>query len=90
MLRATAEDKDDVFIENLNTALFLLLGILAVAASVILLGYSAFIAVSGQQFSEGLLTTSGFASLLLVIGLGSVHLFRRRRQLRKKRADSIF
>lgn len=90
MSPGTTEDKDDIFIENLNTALFLLLGALAVAASVILLGYSAVVAVYSQHLSTGLLTTPVFAVLLLGIGLGSVHVFRKRRNLRKKRTRSFF
>jgi len=88
--QVSTEDKDDVFIENLNSALFLLLGVLAVAASVILLGCSAVVALGGQQFSIGFLTTPIFAVLLLAVGLGSVHFFRKRRQLRKKKTDAFF
>jgi len=90
MPSGTTEDKDDIFIENLNTALFLLLGVLAVAASVILLGYSAVAAVYSQQLSTSLLTTPVFAILLLVVGLGSVHVFRKRRGLKRKKARSLF
>jgi len=90
MSPGTTEDKDDIFIENLNTALFLLLGALAVAASVILLGYSAVVAVYSQQLSTSLLSTPVFAVVLLVVGLGSVHVFRKRRSLRKKKARSFF
>jgi len=89
MPSGTTEDKDDVFIENLNMALFLLLGVLAVAASVILLGYSAVVAVHSQQLSASLLTTPVFAVLLLVVGLGSVHIFRKR-SLKRKKAGSFF
>jgi len=90
MPQESKEDKDDIFIENLNSALFLLLGVLAVAASVILFGSSVVVALGSQQFSTSLLTTPIFAVLLLVVGLGSVHFFRKRRQLRKKRTNAFF
>jgi len=90
MSPGTTEDKDDIFIENLNTALFLLLGALAVAASIILLGYSAVVAVYSQQLSMSLLSTPVFAVVLLAVGLGSVHVFRKRRGLRKEKARSFF
>ena len=90
MSPGTTEDKDDIFIENLNTALFLLLGALAVAASVVLLGYSAIVAFYSQQPSTSLLTTSVYAVVLLAVGLGSVHIFRKRRSVRKKKARSFF
>jgi len=90
MPQGSKEDKDDVFIENLNSALFLLLGVLAVAASMILFGCSAVAALGSQQSSMSLLTTLIFAVLLLAVGLGSVHFFRRRRQLRKKKTSAFF
>lgn len=83
-----AEDKDDVFIENLNMALFLALGVLALAASVILFGYSTILAVYGQQFLS-FPTTFGFAALLLLIGLVSVQLFRKRRDTKRKKASAF-
>ena len=90
MPQRSTEDKDDVFIENLNCALFLLLGVLAVASSVILFCSSVVVALGNQQFSASLLTTPIFAVLLLVIGLGAVHFFHKRRQLRKKKTDALF
>jgi len=90
MPSGTAEDRDDVFIEDLNTALFLALGILAMAASVILLGYSIVAAVYGQQLSSSFLATSVFASSLLFVSLGAVQIFRKRRRLRKQKEGSIF
>jgi len=90
MPQGSMEDKDDIFIENLNSALFLLLGVLAVATSVILFCYSVIVAVYSQQFSMSLLTTPIFSVFLLVVGLGSVHFFRKRRKLRKKKTDSFF
>jgi len=90
MPQEPAEDKDDVFIENLSTALFLLLGSLAVSASVILLGYSAMSFVYSRQFSLSLLTTPVFAVSLLVIGLCSVYLFRKRRKARKEKTSRVF
>jgi len=84
------EDKDDVFIENLNTALFLLLGVLGVFASVVLLGYSVVEAFLGLQFGASLLTKPAFAVFLLVLGWLSLLLFRRRRRQRKEKTGSIF
>lgn len=88
--QGSAEDKDDVFIENLNTALFLLLGILAVAASVILFGYSVVIAVLSLGFSMSVITSTVFSAVLLIPGLGSLHLFRKRRRERKEKTGSLF
>ncbi len=90
MLRTTREDEDDAFVEKVNTTLLLLLGLLAAVASVVLFGYSAIAVVCNQQFSTSLLTMPVFAALLLVTGIGSVHLFRKRRQSRKEKADQFF
>jgi len=90
MSQRATEDKDDIFIENLNTVLFLAFGILATVASAGLFGYSAIAFVYGQQLSMNLLATPIFAALLLATGLGSMYLFRRRRQLTKKKTDSPF
>ena len=87
---AGSEDKDDVFIENLNMALFLALGISALAASVILFGYSIILAVYSQQLLTSFPTTFGVAAVLLLIGLGSVQLFRRRRETKRKKAEAFF
>ena len=86
----TVEDKDDVFVENLNTAFLLLLGVLAVFASVTLFSYSVFVAFYSQQFAMGLLTTPAFAAFLLILGSGSLHLFRKRRRQRKEKTGSLF
>jgi len=86
----TVEDREDIFIENLCTALFLLLGTLAVLASVVLLAYSAIATVYSQQLEMSILTSSIFAAFLLVVGLGSLHLFRKRRRLRKEKTSSLF
>jgi hypothetical protein len=87
---ATVEDKDDVFVENLNSAFLLLLGILGVLASVVLFIYSGFVAFSGQPLAMGLLTTPAFAGFLLILGSVSLHLFRKRRRQRKEKIGSIF
>ena len=86
----TVEDKDDVFIENLNTALFLLLGVLAAFASAVLLGYSAVEAFLGQQLGMSLLYKPAFALFLLVLGWFSLLLFRKRRRQRKEKTGSLF
>lgn len=85
---AASEDKDDVFIENLNMILFLALGVLALAASVILFGYSTISVIYGQQFLSSQ-TTFGFAALLLLIGAVSVQLFRKRRDTKKKKTSAF-
>ena len=90
MSLGTVEDKDDVFVENLNSAFLLLLGVLAVFASVVLFVYSVFVAFYGQPFAMGLLTTPAFAAFLLILGSGSLHLFRKRRRQRKEKTGSIF
>ncbi len=90
MPRGTVEDKDDILIENLNTILFLFLGILSVFTSLILFVYSATVTVYSQQLSMNFLITSVFAALLFVIGLGSLNLFRKRRKLRKKKTAALF
>lgn len=87
---AESEDKDDVFIENLNMALFLSLGISALAASVILFVYSTILAFHSQQLLTNFPTTFGVAVVLLLIGLGSVQLFRKRRETRRKKAEAFF
>ena len=86
----TAEDKDDVFIENLNSALLLLLGVLAVFASVAVSANSAIVFFQGQQLRTSLLTTLVFAVFLLVFGWVSLHLFRKRRRQRKEKTSAIF
>jgi hypothetical protein len=90
MPAGATEDKDDVFIENLNIVLFLSLGVLAVAAAVILLGYSTVVAFYSQQFTEGFLTTSVFSAVLLSIGLGSVKLFLKKREAKRKKTQAFF
>ena len=86
----TVEDKDDVFVENLNSAFLLILGVLGVFASVVLFFYGGFVAFSGQPLAMGLLTTPAFAAFLLVLGSISLHLFRKRRRQRKEKIGSIF
>ena len=90
MRAGATEDKDDVFIENLNIALFLTLGVLAVAASVILLGYSTVVAFYGQSFTGDFLTTCVFSAVLLSIGVGSVKLFLKKREAKRKKAQALF
>ena len=90
MPQGTAEDRNDVLIEHLNTALFLALGILAMAVSIILLGYSVAAIVYSKQLSSSLLATSVFASSLLLVSLGAVQIFRKRRQLRKRKESLTF
>jgi len=86
----TVEDREDLFTENLCTALFLLLGTLAVFASVVLLAYPILATVYSQQLAMSISTRSIFAAFLLVVGLGSLHLFRKRRRLRKEKTSSLF
>lgn len=90
MSLGTVEDKDDVFVENLNSAFFLILGVLGVFASVVLFGYSVLMAFSGQPLAMGLMTTPAFAGFLLILGSVSLHLFRKRRRQRKEKLGSIF
>jgi putative copper export protein len=86
----TVEDKDDVFIENLNTALFLLLGVLGVFASVVLLAYSIVEASFGQQLGMSLLPKPAFAVFLFVLGWFSLLLFRKKRRQRKEKTGTLF
>ncbi len=90
MSQETTTDSDDIFVERLNSAFLLLIGFLTLFASVILLVYSATLIVYSQQVSANFLYTPIFAASLLVIGLGSFHLFRRRRKLRKRKTSSFF
>ncbi len=86
----TVEDKDDVLIENLSTVLFLVLGGLALFASVLLSVNVVTMAVAGVQLLSGLLFMSIFAVLSCVLGLGFVHLFRKRRRVRREKESSPF
>jgi len=88
--QGAVEDGEDVFIENVCTALFLLLGTLAVFASVVLLAYPVIASVYGQQLAMSVSTRSVFAAFLLVVGLGSLYLFRKRRRLRREKTSSFF
>jgi ABC-type nickel/cobalt efflux system permease component RcnA len=90
MSREATEDRDDVFVEKLNTAFLLLVAFLTLFASVILLVYSATITFYSRQLPSSFLMTSVFAASLLIIGLGSFHLFRKRRKLRKDKTSSFF
>jgi divalent metal cation (Fe/Co/Zn/Cd) transporter len=90
MSRQNAEDRDDVFVEKLNTAFLLLVALLTLFASVILLVYSATITIYSGQLPTNFLMTSVFAASLLIIGLGSFHLFRKRRKLRKDKTSKLF
>jgi len=90
MKKGSTEDKDDILIENLNTALFLFLGILSVSVSVIVLIHSASIAVYSQKLSMDFLNSSIFAAFLFAVGFGSLHIFRNRRESRKKKESAIF
>jgi len=90
MPQETFEDSDDVFAENLITSFFMLLGILAVSSSMFLLGYLTIEAVYSQQLSPSLMPSLIVAASFLAVGLGAVHFFRRRRELRKKKAESLF
>ncbi len=86
----TVEDKDDVLIENLSTVLFLVLGGLALFASVLLSVNVVTMAVAGVQLLSGLLFMSIFAILSCVLGLSFVHLFRKRRRVRREKESSPF
>jgi len=82
----TKKDDEDIFVENINTALFLFLGGSSVFASVILLFHSATAVVYRQQSLMNFLFTSIFAAFLFFLGLGSLLLFRKRRRLRKTKS----
>jgi len=86
----SVDDKDDVLIENLSTVLFLVLGVLALSVSVFLSINAAIIASAAMQLSFGLVPMSAFAVISGVLGLGSLHLFRKRRILRKNKENSPF
>jgi len=84
------EDEDDVLIEDFNTVMFLLLGILSLFVSVVLLVSSATIAVYGQLLSMDFLYRSIFAVLFFVGGFGSLHIVRKRRESKRKKKAGLF
>jgi len=90
MSKGSLEDENDVLAENFNTLIFLLLGILSVFLSAILLVHSATVAVYSQQLTMDFLYRSMFAALFFVIGLGSLHIFRKRRETRKQKKSALF
>lgn len=89
MPKEPVEGTDDILLENFFTILFLLLGILAVFASLSLIAYSTTLTVSTRQLPADFLTTSIIVVLLFVGGFGSLHVFRRRRKLRKKKTSKL-
>jgi len=82
----TKKDEEDIFVENINTALFLFLGGSSVFASAILLFHSATAVVYGQQSLMNFFSTLAFAAFLFFIGLVSLLLFLKRRKLRKTKS----
>jgi len=90
MPEESTEDKDDRLTENLNTLIFLFLGILSITVSVIIFVYTASVALYSQQLPMDLLNRSVFAAVFFVIGFGSFHIFRERRASRKRKNSAIF
>jgi len=84
------EDEDDILIENFNSILLSLQGILSLSVSMILLIHSATVAVYSQQLPTDFPERSIFSAVLFVIGFGSLHLFRKRRESRKRKQSALF
>ena len=82
--------EDDILIENINSILLSLLGILSLSVSMILLAHSATVAVYSQQLPTDFPERSIFSVVLFVIGFGSLHVFRKRRESRKRKQSALF
>jgi len=89
MLQGTREDEDDVFVDNLNTALFLFLGSLSVFASVILLVYSATAVVHSQQFLMSFFTYINLGSFLVLHRLRRIASLSKAENTKKKEKVGI-
>ena len=90
MAKGSLEDENDILTENLNTVIFLLLGILSLFLSVILLVHSATVAVYSQHLTLDFLYWPILAGLFFVTGFGSLHMVRKRRESRKRKKSALF
>jgi len=90
MPEESREDKDDILTENLNTVIFLFLGILSITVSVIIFVYTASVALYSQQLFMDFFNRSVVAAVFFVVGFGSFHIFRKRRESRKRKNSAIF
>jgi SNF family Na+-dependent transporter len=89
MPKEPVEDPDEALVDNILTLLFLLLGVLAAFTSVSVLAYSTAVTISTHELPADLPTLI-FTVLLFVAGLGSLHVFRRRRMLKKTKTSRLF
>jgi membrane protein YdbS with pleckstrin-like domain len=77
-MHACTRDEDDILSEKINTVLVLVIGIISLITVLYSVVYSVALVIHKQQSLMELLTTLVVSALLSVIGLGSLHLFRRR------------
>ena len=77
-MHACVRDEDDILSEKINTVLVLVIGIISLITVLYSVVYSVALVIHKQQSLMELLTTLVVSALLSVIGLGSLHLFRRR------------
>ena len=77
-MHACTRDEDDILSEKINTVLVLVIGIISLITVLYSVVYSVALVIHKQQSLMELLTTLIVSALLSVIGLGSLHLFRRR------------
>jgi uncharacterized membrane protein YfcA len=90
LLKEPTEDEHDAFIENINLALILSIGILSLSVSAMTLIQSATTAVLSQQLPTDSLEKLVFAALLLVIGYTALHVFQKRRESRRNKQSALF
>ena len=77
-MHAYIRDEDDILSEKINTGLILAIGIISLITVLYSVVYSVALVIHKQQSLMVLLTTLIVSALLSVIGLGSLHLFKRR------------
>ncbi len=76
--KRTIQNKDDTIGEGITTGLILVLGIISIINSIGVAVYSVVLVINKQLVLMELLRTLIVAGFLLAIGLGSLHIFRKR------------
>ncbi len=77
-MHACVRDEDDLLSEKINTGLVLAVGIISLITVLYSVVYSVALVIHKHQSLMELLTTLIVSALLSVIGLASLHLFKRR------------